>query len=75
MKQKARKELGDKRRKCGRRCKNKWKLCQKQIWKRAMCDHVQKQKKGQKTSEADSFRHMKIKIYYTPEDGHVGRNI
>jgi hypothetical protein len=22
-------------------------------------------------SEADSFRHMEIKIYYTPEDVHV----
>jgi hypothetical protein len=32
-------------------------------------------KKGKKTSEADSFRHMEIKIYYTPEDGHVGRNM
>jgi hypothetical protein len=28
-----------------------------------------------KTSEADSFRNMKIKIFYTPEDGHIGRNM
>jgi hypothetical protein len=27
------------------------------------------------TSEADSFRHMEIKISYTLEDGHVGRNV
>jgi hypothetical protein len=32
------------------------------------------QKKA-KTSEADSFRNMKIKISYTPEDGHIGRNM
>jgi hypothetical protein len=29
--------------------------------------------KRAKTSEADSFRNMKIKIAYTPEDGHIGR--
>jgi hypothetical protein len=29
-------------------------------------------KKRQKTNEADSFRNMKVKIFYTPEDGHVG---
>jgi hypothetical protein len=28
-------------------------------------------KKRQKTSEADSFRNMKVKIAYTPQDGHV----
>jgi hypothetical protein len=28
-----------------------------------------------KTSEADSFRNTKIKTFYTPEDGHVGRNM
>jgi hypothetical protein len=33
-------------------------------------DHVRK-----KPSEADSFIHMEIKIYYTPEDGHVGQNM
>jgi hypothetical protein len=27
------------------------------------------------TSEADSFRNMKVKTPYTPEDGHVGRNM
>jgi hypothetical protein len=27
------------------------------------------------TSEADSFRIMKVKTSYTPEDGHVGRNM
>jgi hypothetical protein len=32
-------------------------------------------KKRQKTSEADSFRNMKVKISYTLEDGHVGRNM
>jgi hypothetical protein len=41
----------------------------KHKWKRAECDHVEK------SSEAESFRHMKIKISYTPEDGHVGRNM
>jgi hypothetical protein len=30
---------------------------------------------AEKSSEAESFRHMKIKISYTPEDGHVGRNM
>jgi hypothetical protein len=29
----------------------------------------------EKNSKADSFRHMEIKIYYTPEDGHVDRNM
>jgi hypothetical protein len=33
-----------------------------------------KKKKG-KTSEADSFRNTKIKISYTPEDGHICRNM
>jgi hypothetical protein len=46
---------------------------EKHKWKRSECDHVRK--KGKKTSEADSFRHMEIKIYYTLEDGHVGRNM
>jgi hypothetical protein len=32
-------------------------------------------KSRKKSSEAESFRHMKIKISYTPEDGHVGRNM
>jgi hypothetical protein len=45
----------------------------KNKWKYAECDHVEK--KGKKNSEADSFRHMEIKIYYTLEDGHVGRNM
>jgi hypothetical protein len=31
-------------------------------------------KRRQKTSVTDSFKHMKIKISYTLEDGHVGRN-
>jgi hypothetical protein len=44
----------------------------KQKWKHAECDHV---KKRQKSSEADSFRHMKINISYAPEDGHVDRNM
>jgi hypothetical protein len=35
----------------------------------------EKKIKEQKPSEADSFRHMKIKISYTLEDGHVGRNM
>jgi hypothetical protein len=30
-------------------------------WKCADCDHVRKKKRQKKTSEADSFRHMKIK--------------
>jgi hypothetical protein len=46
----------------------------KHKWKRAERDHVQK-KKGKKSSEADSFRNLKVKISYTPEDGHVGRNM
>jgi hypothetical protein len=33
---------------------------EKHKWKRAECDHVRK--KGKKTSEADSFRHMEIQI-------------
>jgi hypothetical protein len=45
---------------------------EKHKWKRAECDQM---KKRQITSEADSFRHMKIKISYTSEDGHVGRNM
>jgi hypothetical protein len=45
---------------------------EKHKWKRAECDHVQKK---QKTSEADSFRNMKVKIPYTLEDGHVGRKM
>jgi hypothetical protein len=32
-------------------------------------------KKRQKSSEAESFRNMKIKISYTLEDGHVGGNM
>jgi hypothetical protein len=32
-------------------------------------------KKKKETSEADSFRNIKVKISYTPEDGHVGRNM
>jgi hypothetical protein len=28
-----------------------------------------------KTSQADSFKNMKVKTSYTPEDGHVGRNM
>jgi hypothetical protein len=31
------------------------------------------EKKKQKTSKPDSFRHTEIKIYYTLEDGHIGR--
>jgi hypothetical protein len=34
-----------------------------------------KKKARKKASEADSFRNMKIKISYTLEDGHVGRNM
>jgi hypothetical protein len=43
----------------------------KQKWKRAKCEA---KKKIRKTSEADFFRNMKIKIKisYTLEDGHVG---
>jgi hypothetical protein len=32
-------------------------------------------KKGKKSSEAESFKHTKIKISYTPEDGYVGGNM
>jgi hypothetical protein len=42
----------------------------KHKWKHAECDHVKK-----KGSEAESFRHLKTKISYTLEDGHVGRNM
>jgi hypothetical protein len=31
--------------------------------------------KKEKTSEADSFRHMEIKMSYALEDGHVDRNM
>jgi hypothetical protein len=37
--------------------------------------HKWKRTRKEKTSEADSFRNMKVKIPYTPEDGHVGRNM
>jgi hypothetical protein len=37
--------------------------------------HIPEGKKGKKTSEADSFRNMKIKISYTLKDGHVCQNI
>jgi hypothetical protein len=34
------------------------------------------EKMAEKSREAESFRHMKIKkISYTPEDDHVGRNM
>jgi hypothetical protein len=46
---------------------------EKQNWKHTERDHVKKRQK--KSSEAESFKHMKIKISYTPEDGHVGRNM
>jgi hypothetical protein len=36
---------------------------------------VKKGKKRAKSREAESFRHMNIKISYTHEDGHVGRNM
>jgi hypothetical protein len=49
---------------------NKEKQNKKHKWKRAKCDHVQE--KETKTSEADPFTNMKVKISYTPEDGHVG---
>jgi hypothetical protein len=39
------------------------------------CSVWQREKKGKKSSEAESFRHMKIKISYILEDGHVGRNM
>jgi hypothetical protein len=32
-------------------------------------------KKKAKSSEADSFRNMKIKISYTLADGHIGRKM
>jgi hypothetical protein len=31
--------------------------------------------RASETSEADSFRNMKVKTSYTPEDGNVGRNM
>jgi hypothetical protein len=34
-----------------------------------------RRKKKKESREAESLRHMKIKISYTLEDGHVDRNI
>jgi hypothetical protein len=48
---------------------------EKHKWKRAACDHVRKKGKKKNPSKADSFRHMEIKICYSLEDGHVGRNM
>jgi hypothetical protein len=48
---------------------------EKHKWKRAKCNHVQENAKKKKNGEADSFRNMKLKISYTLEDGHVGRNM
>jgi hypothetical protein len=31
------------------------------MWKHAECDHVTKKKGAKKSSEAESFKHMKIK--------------
>jgi hypothetical protein len=45
----------------------------KHKWKHAECDHVKK--KAEKSSEAESFKHMKIKYPTRPEDGHVDRNM
>jgi hypothetical protein len=36
------------------------------------CNHVQD---TEKTSEADSFKNMRVITSYTPEDGHIGRNM
>jgi hypothetical protein len=36
---------------------------------------ARKSKKEKKIGEADSFKNMKVKISYTLEDGHVGRNM
>jgi hypothetical protein len=36
------------------------------------CNHVQD---TEKTSEADSFKNMRVITAYTPEDGHIGRNM
>jgi hypothetical protein len=50
---------------------NEGKQRKKYKWKHAECDHVKKRQK--KSSETESFKHMKIS--YTPEDSHVGRNM
>jgi hypothetical protein len=47
---------------------------EKHKWKCAVCDHMEK-KRQKIRSKAKFFRHMKIKISYTLEDGHVGRNM
>jgi ribosomal protein S25 len=36
------------------------------------CNHVQD---TEKTSEADSFKNMRVITSYTLEDGHIGRNM
>jgi hypothetical protein len=36
------------------------------------CNHVQD---TEKTSEADSFKNMRVITSYTPEGGHIGRNM
>jgi hypothetical protein len=42
-------------------------------WKRAECDHVKKgSKKKQRSRILQAYEN---KIYYTLEDGHVGRNM
>jgi hypothetical protein len=35
-------------------------------------NHVQN---TEKTSEADPFKNMRVITSYTPEDGHIGRNM
>jgi hypothetical protein len=41
-------------------------------WKRAECDHVEKSQKKQRSRILQTHEY---KISYTPEDGHVGRNM
>jgi hypothetical protein len=41
----------------------------KHKWRHAECDHVEKRQK--KSNEAESFKHVKIKISYTPVLTHV----
>jgi hypothetical protein len=52
---------------------NEGKQKKKHNWKHAECDHVEKKKaKDQRSIILQANKH---RIYYTPEDGHVDRNM
>jgi hypothetical protein len=44
----------------------------KHRWKHAECDHVKKAEKKQRSIMLQAYEN---KIFYTLEDGHVGRNM